>query len=118
MCGWKTSLSWKAPPEPKTISRKAAKAQSKSKEEWSLAFLDLALRLGGFARDCLCFPAPIKERQGTILVGNGCGRARRMTSPVGRVVQHIRQIFEGDAAALRDSQLLARFAGVRDEQAF
>jgi RNA polymerase sigma factor (sigma-70 family) len=41
-----------------------------------------------------------------------------MTSPASRVVQHLRQIFHGDMGGLRDAQLLQRFAGVRDEQAF
>src|SRR5271155_2887778 len=41
-----------------------------------------------------------------------------MTSPATRVVQHIRQIFQGDLAGLRDGQLLHRFASSRDERVF
>jgi RNA polymerase sigma factor (sigma-70 family) len=41
-----------------------------------------------------------------------------MPSPASRVVQHLRQIFRGDMATLRDAQLLQRFADVQDEQAF
>jgi RNA polymerase sigma factor (sigma-70 family) len=41
-----------------------------------------------------------------------------MTSPARRVVQHIRQIFQGDLVGLRDGQLLQRFATLQDEQAF
>jgi RNA polymerase sigma factor (sigma-70 family) len=41
-----------------------------------------------------------------------------MTSPASRVVQHLRQLYLGDVAALRDGQLLQRFADASDEQAF
>jgi RNA polymerase sigma factor (sigma-70 family) len=41
-----------------------------------------------------------------------------MPSPASRVVQHLRQIFHGDLAMLRDAELLQRFAEMQDEQAF
>jgi RNA polymerase sigma factor (sigma-70 family) len=40
-----------------------------------------------------------------------------MTSPAGRVVQHVRRIF-GEPVMVRDAQLLERFATCGDEQAF
>jgi RNA polymerase sigma factor (sigma-70 family) len=41
-----------------------------------------------------------------------------MTSPVGRVVQHLRLLLEDGVAPARDGDLLVRFAASRDEDAF
>src|SRR5262245_19162357 len=46
------------------------------------------------------------------------GGSRRMTSPVGRVVQHLRLMLDDGGAGARDGDLLQRFALGRDETAF